>query len=298
MLRAFLLSGVTLAAAFALSSCSTVISGQTQEMTIETPGTENARCNLENRKFRYTVHPPRTFLLQRTKEPYRLECWAPGNRFIAATIQKTLSETYYLNITNAFLPGLAVDMASEAMFEFPNRVVVDFTGIQPTPMPLPEYQQLILKHPDLHGVEQFRPTVPYMQGDENRVIGPLQKNQRALDAEARAKEGPPADITPVSDASVFDASNAQYDASAATLGVDLKRPVAQAIPSDRPVSPVYRPQAGDTTESLNEKMNPSVFSGSGAYSMTPSASDSRVPAPAGANAGGFVGGTSVIDGKH
>ncbi len=160
-----------------LSACSSVLKGATQEVTLITPGAEDARCDVENSYFRYTINTPRTFRLERTPEPYKITCMAPGNRVKTIVIPAGYEDKAFLNASNGVIPGAAVDAASGALFAYPEMIAVDFRGIRTHPSPLPDYQLMLKENPLIAGMEEFRPGVAAMQRDEQTVVQPMQRRQ-------------------------------------------------------------------------------------------------------------------------
>lgn len=169
-----------LASMFLLVSCATAIQGQTQRVMIETPGVEDAVCRIQNSQFRYVVYPPRLMNIQRSAEPYAVECIAPGNRFKTVMLKPTIDKMASLNIFNLVMPGATVDYISNAAFKFPELVAVDFTGMPPQAMPEPAHMRMFAQNPDIVGVEEFRPHWPALIRDKDSVPMELRRTDRAL----------------------------------------------------------------------------------------------------------------------
>ncbi len=179
-----------------LTACSTMLEGSTQEVTITTPGAEGARCKVVNSYFRYTINPPRTFMLERTSEPYRITCMAPGNRIKTIVIPAGYEDTAFLNASNGVIPGTAVDAASGALFAYPENIIVDFTNMKPRPMPLPDYQIMLQENPLIKGLEEFRPGVPALQRDENAPVYEMQPRDSDTYSDSFGTEEAPATPAP------------------------------------------------------------------------------------------------------
>lgn len=181
------------------TGCATMIKGATQEVTITTPGVEGARCKVENDYFRYTVNPPRTFQIERTSQPYQINCVAPGNRFKTAILDRAFEETAAWNVTNGVIPGVATDATSGALFRYPDLIAIDFSDMKPQPMPLPYYQTTLAENPLIVDMEEFRPGYPALQRDRGTSASSLQRRTDIPMADTDADMGSPSMGAGVSD---------------------------------------------------------------------------------------------------
>lgn len=164
-----------LAVVFAVAACSTLEKGSLQDVTLTTPGATDTRCFVRNNRFLYVINPPRRFQVEKSDTAYIVTCLAPGNRRKTVTLPSYYDERSNQNLYNGYVPGAAVDLASGAIFHYPDQVIVDFTGVRPQRMPLPDYQIMMDENPLMRGMEDFRPGVPAVQSDENQVVEPMQK---------------------------------------------------------------------------------------------------------------------------
>lgn len=218
-----------------LSACSTVIDGSTQDIRVETPGAKDSICYLENEHARYKVVPPQTIKITKFRKAFKVNCLASGNRRKSVEIKPEIADSTFYNVANGIVPGAVADYETHSMFEAPELVVVDFTGMKPTPYPLPDYHHDILDNPSLFQYEEFRPGVPALQSDAYDTDYTLEKTDRA---KAAAESG---------------------DDSGMIEGAPL-------TPSSSSTSST----SSSSADSLTRSMNPQVFySGSGS-----SASDS------------------------
>lgn len=160
-----------------VAACATAIDKPTQDVRVETPGALGAICFLESSSARYKIRPPQTVRITKQKGPVDVRCIAPGNRNKTVTVDPQVPDSVMLNISNAIVPGVAVDYSTSAMFTLPEVIVVDFSDIPPAPMPLPDYHQTILKNPTIADVEEFRPGIPAMQSDRYTTEYELQPRQ-------------------------------------------------------------------------------------------------------------------------
>jgi hypothetical protein len=167
----------------AVTACSTIMEGSQEEILLTTPGAPGSRCYVRNEFFFYVINPPRRFEIERTSKPYNIVCVAPGNRVKTAILPVGFDRASLYNVSNGVAPGVATDLASGALFRYPDEVAIDFTGVKPHPMPLPDYQQMFEANPLMRGMEQFRPGVPALQSDQGTQIMPMEKRDPNEDSD-------------------------------------------------------------------------------------------------------------------
>lgn len=225
-------------AVFSLSACSTVIDRSTQEVTLETPGTDGAQCLMEWPGYRMRVWTPKTVRITKADGPMEVTCRAPGNREKKVAVQPITPSSFTLNIFNGFLPGAVYDRESGAMYQYPDKIVVDFTGTVPQEMPMPDYQRMLDENPGLMQMEEFRPGRPALQRDEYYQAPELQP--RRTDQELFSS-------------AVYDAASSRGEA--AVMQDDGVSPGAASAPA----APLPSGTSGMTADQLTRSMNPSVF---------------------------------------
>lgn len=231
------------AVAFLLASCSTVVDGQIQDVTIETQGAKNTLCYMQNRDFSFRFYPPQTLKVTKSPDPYTIRCLAPGNREKTIVVEPKAPDSTFFNISNAGA-GVAIDHLSAAMYELPERIVISFEGMQPQGYPQPPYNEFFDDHPDLKGVEEFRPGQPALMRDAGTTVSTLTKRE----------EGDGAGIKLLG-----------ADAPAATA--EGKSEGTEAV-----VPPVPSNSRAMSADSLTKSMNPHIFGGF----STPAAVDAPV----------------------
>ncbi|MEM7618327.1 MAG: hypothetical protein AAF244_02975 [Pseudomonadota bacterium] len=123
----------------ALSACATVISGQTQEVTMRTPGAKHALCRLNTGGNLYDIYTDQTIRVNRVPHNMIIHCMASGNRERTVSMEWSGNEWGFLNVANGVVPGVTYDIIAGGAFEYPNELVVDFRGMPATAYPLPEY---------------------------------------------------------------------------------------------------------------------------------------------------------------
>src|SRR5262245_50848499 len=110
---------------FALSSCAYLIDEQIQDITVVTPGAEDAVCYLYVDDLRYKLFPPQTTNISKSYKDLTVDCLAPGNRRRRVVIEPTLSEHAPFNVVNGVIPGTSWDLAGNALFTYPDIITVD-----------------------------------------------------------------------------------------------------------------------------------------------------------------------------
>lgn len=171
----------------AIAGCSTMVNRATQEITIETPGASGALCFLERPGYSSRVWAPKTVRLTKSKYDLSVRCIAPGNREKVEIVKPELPDSFFLNVANGLVPGALIDHETGAMFSLPEKVVVDFTTMQPKSMPPPDYQEVLDQNPDIAVMEEFRPGKSALQRDRNRPVSELQP--RRSDGELYSNSG-------------------------------------------------------------------------------------------------------------
>ncbi len=217
---------------------------------------------MERPGYRYRVWTPKKIRIEKSADPLKVICRAPGNREKVVFIQPDMSDAVAANVFNGFLPGALYDHESGALYSMPDRIVVDFTDMMPQEMPKPDYQQVLDQNPALMSMEEFRPGMSALQRDKYVEPQPLQP--RRSDAELFSKQ------------QAGTVSHSEQSSAAEGPG-EGQTDTKAAIKSGG--------DGGDTAESLTRQMNPQVFAapdgfvggtpiiGSGGAAANPAATD-------------------------
>ncbi len=171
----FLLTGALLF----LASCAYTLDKSIQDVSIVTPGAEDAVCYMYVEGLRYRVHPPQTVNISKSREDLVVDCLAPGNRRHKVVIEPTLEESTFLNVANGIVPGTSWDYASSAMFQYPAIVTVDFTGAQTTPELLPAHNNPDIRQPEDYDLEEFQSGEPRLNADRHRQSAEIARRRTA-----------------------------------------------------------------------------------------------------------------------
>ncbi|NCO03059.1 MAG: hypothetical protein GW903_02570 [Alphaproteobacteria bacterium] len=154
---------VLMLTALSLAACAKPdIHFQTQNVKLETPGADNAKCHLHNTDYRYVAYTGQTITMNRTVEDVTVTCYAEGNRMSQIMVPV---EKYKMGYDAHLLPQV---------------ISVDFRGVPARPYPLPDYHNEYLgKYPLPTEVEYMGPATPSMGADEPfQPSGLLGKRQR------------------------------------------------------------------------------------------------------------------------
>jgi len=122
-----------------LSACGTIINGQTQAVTVETPGAENAQCTIHNGGNKYDAYTGQTINIRRSNNELVVNCKAAGNREQTVYVKREANDWVFLNVANGFVPGAAYDFFSGGAFEYPDTISVSFVGQPITAYDAPNY---------------------------------------------------------------------------------------------------------------------------------------------------------------
>lgn len=173
LLRLLFLSSLAI---LPLVGCSTAMHGQSQEITIRTPGAEHATCYLDNGTVIRRVNTDETLNMTRSDKDLEVQCYASGNRTKKVTIERKISEETKWNVATGIVPGVAYDYLSRGAFVYPDQIVVDFTGMKPTTYPLPEYHSPNSPKPSSVHTEQIAAGHPILESDRGRTAPVLKKH--------------------------------------------------------------------------------------------------------------------------
>lgn len=162
-----------------LFGCAYVTEKGIQELTIETPGANDAVCYVYVDGFRYRFYSPQTISIRKTSQDLIVDCYAPGNRRKMVTIPPVMTNMMVGNIMNGIVPGTFWDVASGAAFKFPGVLEVDFRNIPLTPESLPAHNNPDIRQPEDYDLEEFLPGHPRLNSDKDLAPVTLQKRVKS-----------------------------------------------------------------------------------------------------------------------
>ncbi len=178
-----------------LTACAYTLDKSIQQLTVETPGANNALCYVYVDGLRYRFRPPQTQQVSKSKKDLVIKCDAPGNRHREVVIEPKTSDRTTLNLLNGGAPGIAVDTLSGAIYEYPSVVYVDFVNMPATSQPLPAHDSPDILPSDAYNLEEIRAKTPRLNSDKG--IQPVEIRQRQPQPAIFAPSQPAAAPQPV-----------------------------------------------------------------------------------------------------
>ncbi len=187
-----------------LAGCASLKDGQTQDVTIRTPGAENAKCFLQNEDFKYVAYTDQKLNIMKSPHDFTVNCLAAGNREKAILVKRDVNDWIFVNVANGFIPGAAYDYFSRGAFTYPDEITINFVGEPIKSYGLPEHYNADLKHNNDHNaLENMGPDVKLTKENRFDKSSTLQKKADFGDSDDRSFN-----------AVVNDASVSRYDPKA------------------------------------------------------------------------------------
>lgn len=214
-----------------LAACSSAIEGNTQDITLLTPGAENAECLLHNRDFKISVASGETRKVQRSEEDLIVECLAPGNRAKTITVENDVTDAGQANVLTLGL-GALYDYADNSLYAYPSVITVDFRDVPVKSYGLPAHHASDLPDPATAPISSYAPSTAKLESDKDKPVGILTKKERFTSSSVFGEE----------------AQNSDFSTSP-----EISLPSDPGIPSPGLSEP------GTTADELTRKMNPQVF---------------------------------------
>lgn len=176
MRKSFLL----LSSAIMLSACAYTFEKHIQDIEVQTPGARGSVCYMFVDGLEYRVYPPQVMNVDKSKEDLVIDCVAPGNRRKKVVIEPQIVDKFYANVGNGFI-GLPFDVLSNAMYEYPSVVVVDFTNSPVRPEAPPAQNASDIKQPEEYFLEEFGPETMRLNSDRYNQSYTIKKRERTND---------------------------------------------------------------------------------------------------------------------
>ena len=136
--------------ALSLGACGSMIDHQSQEITVRTPGAENAKCDLYNQDIKYSAWTDQTIEIMKSPNDLVVSCMAAGNREKTVLVQRGINGWTIFNVANGFVPGVAYDHFSRGLYSYPHEIEVSFVGEAVKPYPEPSHLSSDLKHNNVY----------------------------------------------------------------------------------------------------------------------------------------------------
>ena len=119
------LSVVCAFAAFVLlSGCASIVSGQNQSVSVDTPGCSPANCQLINDKGRWFVVTPGSVTVRRAFGNMAVSCTKEGFASVATSVASSTKAMAFGNIIFGGVIGAGVDMGTGAAYDYPQVISV------------------------------------------------------------------------------------------------------------------------------------------------------------------------------
>lgn len=114
-----------LTAAVLLSGCSTAVNRTVQDIEVITPGVTEAECDMRTPKDRYQVITPNTVKVEKARYDITITCYKQDYITAVETIKSKFAGSSVGNIFTGIIPGYFVDWNTGAMYEYPEKVVIN-----------------------------------------------------------------------------------------------------------------------------------------------------------------------------
>lgn len=151
-----------------LGGCAYVLDGSTQEIKVVTPGAKGARCEVNVDNLLYNAFPPQSIIIPKSGADLIVDCLAPGNRRKQVVIAPSYADHAGTNVVNAGV-GVAWDLASNALYQYPAIIEVNFTDTPPGPPQYPAQNSPDIRAPETYPLEEFKDDSPRLNEDRNKM---------------------------------------------------------------------------------------------------------------------------------
>jgi hypothetical protein len=103
-----------------LPGCASIVTGQNQSVTVETPACEGASCRLTNDKGTWAVKAPGSVVVTRAYGDLSVTCSKEGHGSATNTVASSTKAMAAGNIVFGGVIGAGVDAATGAAYDYPN----------------------------------------------------------------------------------------------------------------------------------------------------------------------------------
>ena len=107
-----------------LSGCASIISGQNQSLSVNTPGCSPANCQLTNTKGAWFVTTPGSVVVRRAYENLTVACTKDGYVPVSSSVASSTKAMAFGNILLGGVIGAGVDMGTGAAYDYPEVISV------------------------------------------------------------------------------------------------------------------------------------------------------------------------------
>jgi hypothetical protein len=163
-----------LSLALLTGACASLVKGQTQNVTLLTPGASKARCTFDN-GVRYVAETGETIKVMRNEKDIVVDCYALGNRHRKINIKSDGSDWAIGNIATGVIPGVTFDHFSKGLYEYPEIITVDFRGIPTLGHDTPDYHNADAANPYEQPMESYGASSARLPTDGNIIKTPARR---------------------------------------------------------------------------------------------------------------------------
>lgn len=108
-----------------LSGCASIVSGTTQNVSVETPPVTGATCESKNNKGTWLVQAtPGSVIVHKSTQPLLVSCKKSGHKIGYQTFQSNTEGMIAGNLLLGGPIGAGVDAATGAAFDYPASLIV------------------------------------------------------------------------------------------------------------------------------------------------------------------------------
>ncbi len=123
MLRIIIAAGVVVPFAL-MSGCASIVSGQNQSVSVDTPGCSPANCQLTNDKGTWFVTTPGSVTVRRAYGSLTVACTKEGYTPVTSVVASSTKAMAFGNIILGGVIGAGVDMGTGAAYDYPELISV------------------------------------------------------------------------------------------------------------------------------------------------------------------------------
>jgi len=110
---------------FLTTGCASIVSGNHQSVSVETPQAKDMTCTLSNNQGKWFVNKtPGSVTIQQSFGDMMVHCEKDGHSMSDAKIKSTVKPIYFGNIIFGGMIGLIIDAGDGAGFAYPANITV------------------------------------------------------------------------------------------------------------------------------------------------------------------------------
>lgn len=108
-----------------LSACSSILKGDTQMVSVETPKCPQAKCILENDEGYYNIsETPGSIMVERSNSRLMIDCRQKGNENIRQTayVESGIEGMWFGNLIYGGPIGIGINAANGSAYDYPKKI--------------------------------------------------------------------------------------------------------------------------------------------------------------------------------